>query len=330
MGQLLLRSALALLALTFFVTSEYFRAAQNATAPGYTLVWSDEFNTGTTPDSSKWTYDIGGNGWGNQELEYYTNRLENAKIEAGNLTITARQEIYSGSDGVTRDFTSARLKTQGLFTQAYGRFEARIKLPAGQGIWPAFWMLGDNFPTDRWPKCGEIDIMENVGKEPSTNHGSLHGPGPTKAAKLTAEISLSALGDLPSALGSPLRPNQAAATTHPPQEADASPALTPSRRTDIPSTPRLSDAFHLYAIEWDPGTIRFFLDSHLYATFTSEQWPAGGTWVFDHPFFILLNVAVSGKWPGVPDATTVFPQKMLVDYVRVYRKNADAGTATTK
>ena len=244
---------------------------------GYTLVWSDEFNTGSTPDSSKWTYDIGGNGWGNNELEYYTNRPQNVQITNGNLVITALKETYTGKDGVTRNFTSARLKTQGLFTQAYGRFESRIKLPAGQGIWPAFWALGNNITTVGWPKCGEIDIMENIGKEPATNHGSLHGPSSTSpTSDLTATFSL-------------------------------------------PAPQRLSDDFHLYAAEWEPNTVRFYVDSNLYATFTSSQLPAGGTWVFDHPFFILLNVAVGGDWPGAPDATTIFPQTMLVDYVRVYK-----------
>jgi beta-glucanase (GH16 family) len=251
---------------------------------GYALVWSDEFNSGTAPDSSKWTYDIGGNGWGNHELEYYTRRLENAKVEGGNLVITARQETYRGAGGVTMNYTSARLKTQGLFSQTYGRFEARIKLPAGQGIWPAFWMLGENIANDGWPKCGEIDIMENVGTEPAINHGSLHGPSSTNpTSDRTATVSL-------------------------PAPADRSVGQ------------RLSDDFHLYAVEWEPGVVRFFLDSNSYATFTLAEWPAGGTWVFDHPFFIVLNVAVGGDWPGTPEATTVFPQTMLVDYVRVYKK----------
>jgi beta-glucanase (GH16 family) len=143
---------------------------------GYSLVWSDEFNgkNGSLPDPSKWTYDIGGSSWDNRELEYYTHRPENARIEDGRLVITAREEEYAGPDGAKFKYTSARLKTQGLFSQAYGRFEARIKVPAGQGIWPAFWMLGDNFGSAGWPKCGEIDIMESVGKEPGINHGSLH------------------------------------------------------------------------------------------------------------------------------------------------------------
>jgi len=246
----------------------------------YTLSWSDEFTgpDGSSPDSSKWAYDIGGNGWGNDELEYYTNRAQNVQLKDGNLVITAQKETYTGADGVTRNYTSARLKTQALFSQAYGRFEARIKIPAGQGMWPAFWMLGSNIGSVKWPACGEIDIMENIGKEPGTVHGSMHGPGKTgSTSDLTAAFSL-------------------------------------------PAGQNFASGFHIYAVEWEPRTVRFYVDSNLYATFNSSQWPAGGTWVFDHPFFIILNVAVGGSWPGSPDTTTVFPQQMLVDYVRVYTK----------
>ena len=246
----------------------------------YKLAWGDEFSgpDGASPDSSKWTYDVGGNGWGNNELEYYTNRTQNAQVKGGNLVITAQKETYTGSDGVTRNYTSARLKTQGLFSQAYGRFEARIKIPAGQGMWPAFWMLGNDITSNGWPKCGEVDIMENIGKEPGTIHGSLHGPS---TIGRTSDVT------------APFR---------------------------LPAGQNFADDFHLYAVEWEPNTIRFYVDTALYATFNSSQWPAGGTWVFDHPFFIILNVAVGGDWPGAADSTTVFPQQMLVDYVRVYSK----------
>lgn len=252
-------------------------------AAGFTLVWSDEFNgaNGSSPDASKWTYDsgVGGNGWGNHELETYTNRTTNAQIQGGNLVITAMKETYADpSDGVIRNYTSARLKTQGLFSQAYGRFEARIRIPAGQGMWPAFWMLGNNITSVGWPKCGEIDIMENIGKEPGTVHGSLHSSSTVAhTSDTTAPFSL-------------------------------------------PAGQNFADDFHLYAVEWDPGTVRFYVDSNLYATFTQSQWPAGGAWTFDHPFFLILNLAVGGDWPGSPDNTTIFPQQMLVDYVRVYSK----------
>ena len=253
-----------------------------APVPGWTLVWSDEFGgpDGSAPEASKWTYDLGGKGWGNQELECYTNRLQNAHIQGGNLVITAQKESapFGCSDSSTSNYTSARLKTQGLFTQAYGRFEARIKNPAGQGMWPAFWMLGNNIATVNWPGCGEIDIMENIGKEPGIVHGSLHGPSKTsRTSDATASFSL-------------------------------------------PAGQNFADAFHLYAVEWEPGVVRFYVDRNLYATFTQSEWPSGGTWTFDHPFFLLLNVAVGGTWPGSADNTTQFPQQMLVDYVRVYAK----------
>jgi beta-glucanase (GH16 family) len=247
---------------------------------GWTLAWSDEFSApdGSSPDSKKWTYDIGGNGWGNHELEYYTKRPENVHVEKGNLVITARKASFAGADGVSRDYTSARLKTIGLFVQSYGRFEARIKIPEGQGMWPAFWLLGQDIPSVGWPKCGEIDIMENVGKEPATVHGSLHGPSSTGATSdMTSIFSL-------------------------------------------PTGQNFADDFHLYAVEWEPDVVRFYVDANLYATFRSSDWPAGGKWVFDHPFFIILNLAVGGDWPGPPDASTNFPQSMLVDYVRVYTK----------
>lgn len=244
------------------------------------LTWADEFHQldGTAPDPSKWAYDLGGAGWGNQELETYTARPENVQIHDGNLVITARKEDFTGHDGITRNYTSARLKTQYHFSQAYGRFEARIKIPRGQGIWPAFWLLGDDIDRVAWPQCGEIDIMENIGREPGINHGSLHAPtfgGPTSDATKTIAL---------------------------------------------PAGQNLADDFHVYAIEWDPGVVRFFLDDNQYAEFSQTDWPAGGLWVFDHPFFIVLNLAVGGNWPGSPDATSQFPQEMLVDYVRVYSR----------
>jgi beta-glucanase (GH16 family) len=257
-----------------------YRDPQPQLHPGWSLVWSDEFSApdGSAPDPAKWTYDLGGKGWGNHELESYTNRKENVRIEKGNLVITAQKESYTGSDGITREYTSARLKTQGLFVQTYGRFEARIKIPEGQGIWPAFWMLGEDIPTVGWPKCGEIDIMENIGKEPDKIHGSLHGPSTTaNTSDLTSIFTL-------------------------------------------PAGQNFADDFHLYAVEWSPDTVRFYVDANLYATFGQSDWPAGGKWVFDHPFFIILNLAVGGDWPGPPDASTKFPQSMLVDYVRVYTR----------
>jgi TonB family protein len=245
---------------------------------GWALVWSDEFNgpNGSPPDPAKWTLETGGNGWGNNELEYYTDRPQNAYQQDGNLVIKVLAEKYTGADGVTRNYTSARLKTQAKFTQTQGRFEARIKIPRGQGIWPAFWMLGADIGSVGWPACGEIDIMENIGKEPGTVHGTLHGPGYS--------------GD--HAIGAPFH-----------SLADQ----------------RLADDFHVYAVEWDADAIRFYVDDRLYEIRTPADLPAGTKWVYDHPFFILLNVAVGGGWPGDPDASSTYPQTMLVDYVRVYQ-----------
>jgi beta-glucanase (GH16 family) len=266
-------------------------ASPQPAAPSWKLVWSDEFNgtSGSAVDATKWVSETGGGGWGNNELEYYTSRLENASQQDGNLVIKVVQEKYTGQDGVTRNYTSARLKTQGKFSQVYGRFEARIKIPRGQGIWPAFWMLGkdiDKPALDKsgWPDCGEIDIMENIGKEPGLVHGTIHGPGYSGEHGIGAPFGLP--GDL-----------------------------------------RFADDFHLYAVEWEPNAIHFYVDEQLYTTRTPADLPKGTKWVYDYPFFLLLNVAVGGGWPGNPDATTVFPQTMLVDYVRVYER-ADSPPAS--
>ncbi len=246
---------------------------------GWRLAWSDEFNgrDGSAVDSTKWSFDVGGKGWGNNELETYTSRTTNAHVEAGSLVIKAIKETFTGTDNITRNYTSARLLTKHKFTQAYGRFEARIRIPFGQGIWPAFWMLGDNIDTAHWPNCGEIDIMENIGREPSAVHGTFHGPGYSGGKGIGAAYT-----------------------------------LTGGRK--------FSDDFHTFALEWEPNVMRFYVDGKLYQTRTPADLPGGAAWVFDRPFFIILNVAVGGDWPGNPDATTVFPQRMLVDYVRVYRR----------
>jgi beta-glucanase (GH16 family) len=158
------------------------------------LIWSDEFHgpNGSVPDTTKWTYDIGGRGWGNNELETYTDRTQNARLQDGMLIIQALKETFAGSDGITRNYTSARLKAQDRFRQTYGRLEARVKIPYGQGIWPAFWMLGDNVGKVGWPNCGEIDIMENIGREPSIIHGTIHGPGYSGGSGISASYALPA------------------------------------------------------------------------------------------------------------------------------------------
>jgi len=264
-----------------------FAQAQAKTAPAvssspsadsrWRLVWNDEFNggNGSAPDKSKWVVETGGNGWGNNELEYYTNRVNNVQMRDGALVITAKSEGYSDPEGVFRKYTSARIKTLGKFSQKYGRFEARIQIPRGQGIWPAFWLLGDDIGTRGWPGCGEIDIMENVGKEPDIVHGTIHGPGYS--------------GD-----------------------------KGPTSQFQLEDGKAFADNYHLYAVEWEPQVIRFYVDDKLYATRTPADLPAGAKWVYDHPFFVILNVAVGGNWPGDPDVHTKLPQSMLVDYVRVY------------
>lgn len=255
------------------------KQARKADLPlkGWTLIWSDEFNgpNGSLPDPEKWKIVTDGSGFGNQELEYYTGRLSNLHQENGKLVITARKESFTGSDG-SRSYTSARIESQGRFELKYGRIEARMKLPRGQGIWPAFWMLGSDFNAIGWPACGEVDIMENVGSEPSRIHGSLHGPGYSGANPLSGVF-------------------------------------------DLPNGERFSDDYHVFAIEWEPRTMRFYVDNVLYETQNAGDLPPGKTWAFDHPFYLVLNVAVGGYWPGSPSASTRFPTSMLVDYVRVYR-----------
>ena len=253
------------------------------TAPGWTLTWSDEFNAadGTAVDGTKWNQETGNSGWTyNGERQYYTPGTANAVVQGGSLVITAASQgasQYACQYG-TCQYTSARFNTSGKFEQAYGRFEARIQIPRGQGLWPAFWTLGNNINTAGvgWPQCGEIDIMENVGKTPATNHGSLHGPGYSGGQALTGTYSIDAGA--------------------------------------------LADGFHLYAVEWEPKVVRFYVDGILYETRTPADVPAGHVWVYDHPFFVILNVAVGGNFPGSPDGTTTFPQTMKVDYVRVYKR----------
>lgn len=203
-------------------------------------------------------------------MEDYTDTRDNSHLDgAGNLVIEARQP----SPG---KYTSARLKTRGKFAAEYGKIEARIQLPAGQGIWPAFWMLGDDIGAVGWPRCGEIDIMENIGPEPSINHATVHGPGYSNSHGISQSFTL-------------------------------------------PAGQRFADDFHVFSIEWSPKEVQFFVDAQPYHTVTPASLPPGAVWVFNHRFFLLLNVAVGGAWPGSPDASTVFPQKMLVDYVRVYQ-----------
>ena len=277
------RFSIAAAVLVAFALLGLPRPAAEAAPPSWELVWSDEFDgpNGSGVDRTKWVSEVGGHGWGNDELEYYRADVRNAYLEGGSLVVKAVKEPYTGTDGVTRDYTSARLKTAGTFKQRYGRFEARIKIPFGQGIWPAFWMLGDDIGRVGWPACGEIDVMENIGREPSTVHGTIHGPGYSGGSGIGEGFTL-------------------------------------------PGGARFADDFHVFAVEWEPKVIRWYVDGALHKTWTPADLPEGAQWAYDRPFFLLLNVAVGGKWPGNPDASSVFPQTMLVDYVRVYRRPAPA------
>ena len=252
------------------------------------LVWSEEFKRGSTPDVTNWSYQTGGGGWGNHELETYCapssavppcnpkqRNLFLGPDAAGNgdyLHVVARRDAAG-------EVTSGRIASEGLRSFQYGRIEARIKIPAGQGVWPAFWMLGANIKERPWPASGEIDIMENIGREPDTIHGSIHGTGFT---------------------GTPI-----------------------TRTAALGDRSRFADAFHVYGMVWEAGKISFYVDDadQPYATLTRADLPAGAVWPFDDGrYFLLLNLAIGGTWPGDPDSATTFPAEMLVDWIRVYQK----------
>jgi beta-glucanase (GH16 family) len=246
-------------------------------APGIAAVtFADEFNgpAGSRVDGGRWLTETGNNNGANRELQWYTNSATNAALDGqGNLVITARRENPGNFNCWYGrcEYTSARLNTSGRFTQTYGHFEARMQIPRGQGIWPAFWMLGNNIGSVGWPTSGEIDIMENIGREPNTVHGTLHGPGYSGAEGIGAGFSIGTA---------------------------------------------FANAFHVFAIDWSPNRITWSVDGNVYQTRTPADL-GGDRWVFDHPFFIILNLAVGGEWPGYPDGSTVFPQRLVIDYVRV-------------
>jgi len=244
------------------------------------LVWSDEFNGAwnSPVDSRRWHHETGG-AWGEGELQSYTSRKANTHQDGrGRLRIVARAERFRGLDSITRDYTSARISTQGRYSFRYGLFEARLQMPVGRGVWPAFWALGTDIDEVGWPKCGEIDVMEYLGQEPTTASGTIHGPRDDGGA-----------------------------------DADYKPG-----RSVVHTTP-LAEEFHTYSAQWLPGSIQFYFDGRPYWSITAADLPAGSRWVFDHPFFLILNIAIGGAWAGSPDASTTFPQTLLVDYVRVYQ-----------
>lgn len=239
------------------------------------LVWFDEFNITGAPNSDRWSFETGTgvDGWGNNELQYYTDSSTNIEIrrvseDDGQLIMTARKEVYEGSG-----YTSARIITKQKFEQQYGRFEARMRLPYGKGMWPAFWMLGADIDVNEWPGAGEIDIMEYRGQEPTIVHGSVHGPGYSGGEAITKSYQL--------------------------------------------TNDRFDTGFHVFGIEWGPEYINYYVDDVLYNQITPAD--VTGEWVFDKPFFLLINLAVGGSFVGSPNAETVFPQSMLIDYVRVYK-----------
>jgi beta-glucanase (GH16 family) len=237
--------------------------------PGYQLLWSDEFS-GNALNTQNWTFDIGNNnGWGNHELEYYTSRINNVFVSSGNLIIEADQESYQGSN-----YTSARLKTEGIQQFTYGRIDIRAKLPVAHGMWPALWMLGSNISAVPWPGCGETDIMELVGSAPSQVTGSMHW-----------------------------------------QQSNASEG-TYNNNYDL-SSGDFSQQFHVFSLLWQHDSVQFYVDDNLYVNGSIAN-VTSGTYPFNLPFFFIFNVAVGGDWPGAPDNTTIFPQRMFVDYVRVF------------
>ena len=236
----------------------------------YELVWSDEFSgdSGTLVDPTKWVNDLGKTGWGNNELQNYTNSAKNVSMDGkGNLVINVLKDAGG-------NYSSARIKTQGLFTPKYGRIEARIKTPTGAGIWPAFWMLGGNIDQVGWPQCGEIDIMEQRGQFSNITHSTLHGPGYSGGNGISAPYGL--------------------------------------------KNARFDTDFYVYAVEWGENYVDFFVNNYLFKRLTPTDVP--GEWVYNQPFFLILNVAVGGSFVGPPNNNTPFPGAMHVDYVRVYKE----------
>ncbi|HXC84779.1 MAG TPA: glycoside hydrolase family 16 protein [Trebonia sp.] len=252
--------------------------------PGYSPTWAEEFDgpSGAPASSATWRQETGGHGWGNRELQYYTDGTANAALDgAGSLAITVRgasATLAAARYGGCR-YTSARLISKNLVSFRYGLVTAKIKIPAGRGMWPAFWLLGENFDEVGWPGCGEIDVMENFGTNPAEVSGTVHGPGYSGDGGITGSVSTG---------GS------------------------------------LADDFHLYSVRWEPDRIRWFVDHRMYHSVTPADL-RGHPWVFDHDFFLIINVAVGGTASVPPDDSVSFPQTMLIDYVRVY---ADAGGDT--
>ena len=257
---------------TFMINDDTSGYYSPLSYPGKSMVWSDEFNQ-TSLDMNSWNYETGGY-WFNNEIQYYRGGTANTALQNGKLVITAKKETYQN-----REHTSARLTTEGKVEYKYGRIDVRAKLPKGQGIWPAIWMLGDDMSSVGWPACGELDMMELLGHEPHKIHGSInYGPqGNSWAHTKTTSYSL------------------------PVSEGD------------------FSDKYHVFSVLWEENSIKYYVDDNLYATYNPNNIAGGQAWRFNHPFFFILNIAVGGDWPGNPDQTTVFPQQMLIDYIRIFQ-----------
>jgi hypothetical protein len=238
---------------------------------GMELVWADEFE-GSAINSDNWTHELGASGWGNNELQNYTSSSDNSFINTGNLVIEATNKPSGGAS-----YSSARMVSKGKQSFQYGRIDIRAKLPEGQGIWPALWMLGENIDEVGWPACGELDIMELVGHLPSTLYGTAHwgAEGQGFSNYRTGEYVLS---------GS-----------------------------------KFSDAFHVFSLLWEEDKVVWLLDDEPFHEVTKAS-IEGAAYRFNAPFFFIMNIAVGGNWPGSPDASTKFPQRMFIDYIRVFQK----------
>ncbi|MGW3727820.1 ricin-type beta-trefoil lectin domain protein [Streptomyces sp. NPDC000851] len=283
----LLRSCLLAALSAVLVASAAIAPARAEPAGVRAVTFSDTFDgpAGAAADSSKWQIETGDN-VNNHERQYYTPGTNNAALDGqGHLVITARRENpnnYQCWYGRC-EYTSARLNTAGKFTAQYGHVEARMKVPRGQGMWPAFWMLGNDLGDVGWPASGEIDVMENVGYEPSTVHGTIHGPGYSGSGGIGAAYSL-------------------------------------------PNGQAFADGFHTFAVDWAPDSITWSVDGNVYQRRTPADL-GGRTWVFNKPFFLIMNLAVGGYWPGDPDGSTVFPQQLVVDHVSVTTSDTSTGVA---
>lgn len=254
------------------ISNEGYDAPTNYT--GYQLAWSDEFN-GNSLDLSSWSFENGDGcpnicGWGNNELEYYTDRPQNLFFQDGKLVIEARKESYNG-----KNYTSSKILTRGKKVMKYGRIDVRAKLPRGRGIWPAIWMMPQSSVYGGWPKSGEIDIMEMLGHEPSKVYGTVHyGPGPG-STQISRPYSL--------------------------------------------SSSSFYDQFHVFSLEWSQDELKWYVDNQLFSTVKKAD-VGSNTWPFNEEFYLIINLAVGGNWPGNPDANTSFPQWMILDYVRAYKQ----------